>query len=150
MYAVGAVTLSSIEAVAGAGFGNATAMSTFLEAATGTAFTVGGYTAVSATVGGTSDGGGGAPTAGLQPTLIAGIVLGALFGVVIMSALTYTVVRKRGGKVAPWATGEQVQGDKGKSTRTRKGKNKTASLPPPAEGPPSPTDVDRIIEGCAR
>jgi outer membrane biosynthesis protein TonB len=137
MYAVGSVTLSSIAAVADAGFGNATAMQAFLEAATGTLFTVSGYTAVSATAGGAS-GGGGTSTAALSLFIIVGIVIGALVGIVLVGALVYIVKRRASPKVAPWQ-GE----DGGNKAKPRKGKGRSTETHP-VDAPPSPTDVERI------
>jgi len=147
IYAVGGVALSSIQAVADANFGNATAMQTFLQAATGSVFTVSGYTAVSTSVGASDAGGGSSSADGLHTTIIAVIAVGAFMGLVLVCALVYIVQKRASPKVAPWPgkdgkvtpTSSTKQGKRrGKTTRT------APSAGPDASPPPSPTDLDRI------
>ena len=112
IYAVN-VPLSTIQSVADANFGNASAMQTFLVSATGTSYTVSGLTAVSATAG-TSGSDSGTSNSKRYGTL-AGIVAGALavalvsaFGLAVAARL-YTPVKKIAPDPSPYPSETDVE-----------------------------------------
>jgi len=123
MYAVD-VTLSSIHSVADASFGDATAMQTFLQTATGRVFAVSGYVATTS-AGSDSKKKSSGILMGQGIAVVAGACAGIALVLLALVGGIWFMMKRRGGKVA--SAGPDASYTSGTKTE-----------------PPDLTDVDRL------